>query len=106
MNDSENPVIVEGLAAFAVSMFEMGKDDAGVRDEVIAWWNQFGRPAGLFRVAADAVKELPQPLSESPETIERMRPIREALGVTSADDSLTAALKGRELLERLAREFG
>ena len=106
MNDSENPVIVEGLAARASTVFEMGKDDAEAREDVIAWWERLGRPSGVFHAAAEAMKDLPQPLNESADTIERMRSIRESLDVTSADKSLVSALQGRELLERLAAEFG
>ena len=106
MDDSENPVIIEGLAAIASTAFEMGKDEASARADLITWWESLGRPAYVFQAAAAAMKDLPQPLNESADTIERMRPTRESLGVTSADMSLVSALQGRELLERLAIEFG
>ena len=106
MDDNENPMIIEGLAATALTAFLMGKDDAEARSDVLAMWEGLGRPEGVFRPAAGSMAGLPQPLSESHATIERMRPIRESLGTTSADDSLVAALQGRELLERLAAELG
>ena len=48
---------------------------------------------------------LPQPPLESAEETERARPMREVLGVQSAGDQLTAALKGREWLVPLADEL-
>lgn len=106
MDDNEDPMIVEGMAAIALTAFEMGKDAAGAREDLVAMWQDLGRPTNLFQAAAVSISGMPQPLSESPEVIERMRPIRESFGVTSADASLVAALQGRELLEGLAAELG
>lgn len=106
MDDSKNPMLVEGLALVASTSFEMGKDASEAREEVIAWWESLGRPPGVFLAAAGVMKDLPQPLNEPADKIERMRSIRESLGVTSAEKSLVSAIQGRELLESLAYEFG
>lgn len=106
MEDRENRIIVEGLAVIAQTVFEMGADENQAREAVVEKWTQLGGAPGVFMAAANAMKDLPQPLVESAEKTERAREIREWLKVTSAEESLTAALRARELLERLARELG
>jgi hypothetical protein len=64
-----------------------------------------GSPSGAFGDAALAISTLPQPLSETAVKTERLREIREQLGVTSAETYLTASLSAREVLEKLAAEF-
>ena len=105
MEDEDDPVIVEGLAVIALSMFDMGGGVAEARTSLLQQWDRLGRPPGVFLAAAAAMKDLPQPMIESTAATERLRPIREMLGVSSADQNLSAALAGRELLEQLAREF-
>lgn len=106
MEDSENPVIVEGLAVIAQTIFEMGGDDVQARQALVTRWMQLGSAPGVFLAAANAMKNLPQPLVESAEETERAREVRAMLGVTTADESLVAALRARETLEQLARELG
>ena len=105
MSDAEHKIIVDGLGAAAVGGFEMGCDRDRVREYLLDFWNQFDRESGDFREAAAAISSFPQPLVESADETERMRPIREMLGVQSADVQLTAALDGHELLEELAAEY-
>ncbi len=99
-------MIVEGIAAFAISLAEMGTDEEAARSQLV------GMMVGvheidpeLLREAAAAVSAFPQPLDESPEEIERARPIREMLGVRSASEELEAVLRAREWLQRLADDL-
>jgi hypothetical protein len=48
---------------------------------------------------------MPQPFDETPEEIERARPIREMFGLPTAEDELTAALQAREWLTGLAERM-
>lgn len=98
----ERQIVAEGLSAMAVTFFEMGHTKREVRDFLVAQWQRLGSTDGAFEDALLAMRTMPQPLSESPEEIERARPIREALGVAPADDQLNAALAATELLVELA----
>jgi len=95
--------IAEGFAATAVSMFEVGESRQAASDKLVDMWDAFGQPEDLFRAAAEAVLLAPQPISESAEQIEKMRLIREKLGVQSAEEQLLAAMSARELLLELAQ---
>lgn len=103
-NHEDHEFIAAGLAAYATTYFEMGDSVADVRMKLVAHWVSLGSPAGAFRDAATAVGEQPQPVVESAETTERSRPVRELLGVTSAEAQLVASLRARELLVGLAEE--
>lgn len=105
MTLGEERIIVEGLAALAGSGFEMGDSHEQVRERLIQLWNDTGCLPGAFSAAAVALQTFPQPLIESAEQTERMRPIREKLGVQSADEQLLATMAGKELLQQLALEL-
>lgn len=105
MSEAEHAIIVNGIAALAVSGFEMGWPRDRVRAALIAQWIRLDSEPGVFGEAAAAIASFPQPIVESAEKTERMRPIREQLGAQSADEQLVAAIDGRELLEELAAEF-
>ena len=100
-------IIAEGLAAEAMTRQEMSPDDVGtVRSELVGQWRALGSPANAFRDAAALVGDLPRPEFETAEATERMRQVRERLGVTSAEDQLVAALAARELLQSLSEQYG
>ncbi len=101
----DETIVAEGLASFASTFFAMGDPPEVVRRKLIAHWESLGRPPGAFGDAAQAISTLPQPLTETAEKTERLREIREQLGVTSAETYLTASLSAREVLEKLAEDF-
>jgi hypothetical protein len=98
--------ISEGLAAFAVTYFEMGDGETSVREKILERWRDLGAQAGAFHAAARSIGALPEPMIESAETTEQMRIVREALGVLSAEAQLAATVRARELLENLGSEVG
>jgi hypothetical protein len=104
MSDFDNLTPASGLAATVVTLFEMKKPEDEIRDSAMRIWDAVDHDLGLFRQAAAEVAKLAQPRPESAETTARMEPIRDKLGVTSAHETLEAALAGREFLERLDRE--
>lgn len=108
MGDADDRRIVEGLAATAVAAAEMGESDDAICAQLAAWLTtlRVDDPVAVVRAAAQAVGGMPQPISESAAETERARPIREMLGVQSADEQLVAALRARECLERLANDLG
>lgn len=106
VEDRDNPGITEALAALAQTYFEMGDEEAEVRSKLLAQWQQLGRPSGVFAAAARSIKDLPQPVSEPAEKAERLQFFYDMLGVTTPAAALAAALRGREVLENLAAEFG
>ncbi|MBD8519047.1 hypothetical protein [Plantibacter sp. CFBP 8804] len=106
MEERDSPVIVEGLAAEAVSLVEMGYGVDAIRLKLAEAWSRYGCPPGAFLAAAESIKELPQPPVESVDEAARMDSFRASLGVLSVEDSLLAQLSARELLEGLARELG
>jgi hypothetical protein len=99
---SDEKQIAEGLAAIAVTLFEMGKSSAEAEQDVVAWWVRVGAPSGAFSAAAQEISRAPQPVDESP----TQAALRESLGGTTTFDQLNAALCGRELLESLAIREG
>ena len=106
---NERQVITEGLAAFADTFCEMGLSDdevkAGIARQCLALHLHAEDVPTLLRESTEALRRFPQPLVESAEETERGRPIREMLGVTSAEDQLAATLRARELLQRMADEI-
>ena len=100
---STERVIVEGLAAMAESHVMMGAPPDQVRGILLLAMERLGvyDPAFL-RAAAEVIRRGPQPIDETPEEIEQARPVREMLGVRSAEDDLSAMLTAREVLESLA----
>lgn len=100
----ERRTVIEGLAAIATSLAEAGMPEPDAHAQLVAWIERLGVDAATVRAAAAEVARQPQPLEETAEETERARPIREMLGVTSAEDQLIAALRAREWLEQLADE--
>lgn len=80
----------------------MEHPDHQAESAVLAYWNALGRPS--LAQAALAVGTLAQPLDESAAERTRREGARQLLGVTSSEDQLVAALKARELLQRLAQD--
>ena len=106
MSDEQLQVVVEGLAATAVTLAERDEREANALGYLRDLAAQVGqRTPPVFRSAAAAITNMPQPPLESADETERARPLRQMLGVQSAEDKLAAALKGREWLLRLAAEL-
>lgn len=85
----ERAKILIGLAAVAVTVAEMKHEEQQIVEAVGARMMQFDLvTAQDVRDVAHAVGDLPQPIDEPADVIERREPIREALGVTSATDEL------------------
>jgi hypothetical protein len=93
-----------GLAAVAITRFEMGDDNETARNHVLSAWESLGSPPGMFAAAATSISGMPQPPMESASKSERMDGIRDALGAMSPSAHLEAMLRARELLETLASE--
>lgn len=105
MEDREaQKVIVEGLAALTISLVSMGSSADETRAQLMGWAAQLGvaDDPRAFRSAAACVRSGPHPLQESAEETERARPIREMLGVPSAEDDLLAEMTAAETLEEIA----
>ena len=106
MTDERQRVIIEGLAATAVTLAERNERESTALGYLRDLAEQAGvHRAGAFREAAAAITQMPQPPLETAEETERALPLRAMLGVQSAEDQLSAALLGRELLVRLADEL-
>jgi len=106
MASDERRIVVEGLAATAVTLAERHERESTALGYLRDLAEQVGgRTAQVFREAADAVTQMPQPPLESAEETERERPMRTIRGEPSAEDLLAAALLGREWLTRLAEEL-
>ena len=98
-------VVVEGLVATAMTLAERDERDTNALGYLRDLADQVGlRTPPVFRAAAVAITEMPQPPLESADETERARPMRQMLGVQSAEDKLAAALRAREWLLRLADE--
>ena len=106
MSEEQLRVVVQGLAVTAVVLAERDERESTALRHLRDLSEQAGMcTAEVFRRAAAAVTAMPQPPLESAEETERARPMRTMLGVQSAEDQLSAALKGREWLVRLADEL-
>ena len=97
---------VEGLAATAVTLAERDEWEP----EALRFMREISAQIGartphVFRAAADAITSLPLPPVETAEETHRAEPLRRMLGVQSVEDQITAALRGREWLLRLAAEL-
>lgn len=98
---------LDGIAAWATSICEMGATANEFRATMLEQLERIGMVDPEFiRAAAARIALLPQPADESAEEIERSRPVREMLGVTSAAAQLEASLRAREWLGDLADEVG
>jgi len=104
--DEERQVIVDGLAATAITLAERYEREATALGYLRDLAEQVGaRSVSVFREAAAAITGMPQPPLETAEETELALPMRRARGVQSAEDQLAAALLGREWLSRLADEL-
>ncbi len=101
--DDVRRVIVDGLAALAVSIAEMGGTESDARLTIIGQMERLRvEDPGLLREAANAIAEHPQPLDEPAATLERREAMYQALGLPTASDQLAASLAAREWLTNLA----
>ena len=99
-------LMVEGLAATAVTLAERDEEEADALRYLRDMTAQVGgRTPRVFRAAAAAIADMPLPPPESAEETERAEPLRRMLGVPRVEDQLSAALKGREWLLRMAEEL-
>jgi len=106
VSEDERRVIVDGLAATAITLAERREREVTALGYLRDLADQVGaRSAPVFRDAAATITRMPQPPLESAEETERALPMRRTLGVQSAEDQLAAALLGREWLTRLADEL-
>jgi len=106
VSDDQQRIIVDGLAATAVALAERHERESNALGYLRDLAAQVGaRRAQVYRQAADAITQMPQPPLESAEETEEALAMRTTLGVQSAEDKLAAALLGREWLTRLAEEL-
>ena len=106
MADAGDPQISTTLAIVAISVAELAESDDEVQAEVANAMlrlriSDFEAPS-VLRAAAASISDLPQPLMETAEETERRRPVRQMLGLQSADEQLAAMLRARQLLEQMA----
>ncbi len=95
--------VLEGLAAMAVSLAEMGSSETELVKVVGSSMASLGLTSSAdVRDVAGAISHLPEPVDESAEVRDRRRPIDEMLGLTSPEDQLVAALRARDALEAFA----
>lgn len=106
-SDSER-IIIEGIAAAAVTLAEMGKSRPQFDEQITTLAASVGATAEQIRLAADEIARMPQPVDESAEERERGEPIRQMLGVMPVEEQLVAELRAREWLQALAdrTQFG
>ncbi|MDQ2726421.1 MAG: hypothetical protein M3Y91_00795 [Actinomycetota bacterium] len=106
MEAEERQSIVDGVAALAVTLAEVGVSERDALRQLVVNLTQVGALDPLVvRDAVVAVGHLPQPFEETPEETERRRLINDRFGVPPAEEHLLAALQGREWLERVAEEL-
>ena len=106
MDEEQHAGIIEGLAMTAITLAERKEPESNALAYLRDLSQQVdGRTAQVFREAADAITQMPQPPLESAEETERALPIRTMRGEMSVEDQLAAALLGREWLTRLAEEM-
>ena len=107
MADEQRRVVVEGLAATAITLAERHEREETALRHLRDLAEQVGcRSSDVFRAGADAITRMPQPPLESAEETEQSLPMRKMRGEQSAEDRLAAALVAREWLSRLAEEMG
>ncbi len=103
MDAGERQAIIEGVAALAVTLAEVGVTERDALRQLVVNLTQVGAlDLQLVRDAVKAVGKLPQPIEETADETERLRPINERFAVPSAEENLLAALQGREWLEKVA----
>lgn len=99
--------IINGAAAIATTAAEMGKTDQAVAADVLGLIEgvRVAPTADLLRAVSAAISSQPQPLDQSAEERERMRPIEQLLGVTSPEQQLSAALRAKAIVDDLAQRL-
>jgi hypothetical protein len=106
MSHSDELTPQNSLASTLVTMYEMKTPEDDIRAMAMRIWDAVDRHPTFFRDAAAEVAKLPTMPMESAEKTAAMEATRDSLGVTSAHESLEAALAARELLQRLDQEHG
>ena len=102
----ERAIIVEGLAAVAVALAEMGATEAEMQ-EALERTGALRRPrhAAVLGDVVAAISALPQPLDEPADELERAQPLRDLLGLASLAEELAATLHAREWVQHLADDL-
>jgi hypothetical protein len=97
---------LEGLAATAVTVAEMGGSDVEIVQTVRAQMSALGMATvQVVREVIATVAQLPQPPDESADVRERRRPIEDMLGVASPEAQLASAMRARAVLEAFAEQL-
>jgi hypothetical protein len=94
---------LEGLAARAVALIELGRTDAEVVADLASYLARFDmRTAEAVRGVAAAIGRLPRPAEQPVDEQERSRPKEQMLGVPSAEEELEAMRRARAVLQEYA----
>jgi hypothetical protein len=94
---------LEGLAARAVALVELGRTDAEVVADLDAYLTRFDmRTAEAVRAVAAAIGRLPRPSERPVDGREQPRPEEQVLGVPSAEEELEAMLRAMAVLQEYA----
>ncbi|MGH8524965.1 MAG: hypothetical protein ACREXY_12365 [Gammaproteobacteria bacterium] len=106
--DQREP-IVNGVAALAVTIAEMGEDEGVARASIVQQLMRLKLDqrdlVPVLRAAVTAIAQFPQPIDHPPERLARGEHIRRALGLPEPSDELAASLRAREWIERLADDL-
>ena len=99
--DDDQTTIVNGLAAYAITIAEMGGTETDAHPALLNLMMRVGEsdPA-LLDEAAEAIARFPQPIDAAIDEIESAARVREMLGVRSATEDLEASLRAREWLQK------
>jgi sulfur carrier protein ThiS len=102
--DAPSGASIEGVAAFAVSLCEMGEaTDEQVRETIADLLASLGIATREHALAvAQAIAALPQPEDQPAEERERRRHVEAMLGVTPPEQELAAMLRARDLVQQVA----
>src|SRR6266567_1076285 len=108
--EHQRRAIIDGTAAIAVTLAEMGHTEDEARQQIVGYLVQRLQIdaqdlVSVIREAAYSIASFPQPLDEPAERLERGRRIRAMLGLPEPTDALASTLRAREWLERLADEL-
>lgn len=102
----DRSTVVEGLAAYAITLSSMGTSEVAARSELCALLQRVRAPdVHVVRDAAAAVGRFPVPLDEPAAVVERGEPIRRMLDLPEPSEELAAQLRAREWLQRLAADL-
>lgn len=95
-------MLIEGIAAKAVTLAEMGASEAEARATLIEDLKRTGAGIDIVRQAARKIRRLPQPVDEPADEAARTEFFREMVGATTPTQELEAQLRAQEWLQRLA----